>query len=293
MELVGKKMEYLKMKAVRLDVLQRNSKAALQIHLLGLHEKMRPGMVDRPKGTGDYLFMLFHSEVRVRSRDGETEWPPQSLMIWTPEDGHYYGNAQKTWNHSWLHCAGRDVGALLRTCRVPVRKRIEMGDPSLMEHFLLELAAELGRWNRPDPKIMRNLLENFLRAAVRQSIRRAEPLVPKRLLVLRSHLEQHFTERIRLTEVAREAGWSAPHLCSEFRRYFGIPILQFVQQLRMSRATYLLRDHNHRIGEIAAAVGYPDLYAFSKMFKRYMGASPRNFRELHLQSETRCTISRK
>ena len=64
----------------------------------------------------------------------------------------------------------------------------------------------------------------------------------------------------------------------------------------MSQATYLLRDHNRRIGEIAEEIGYPDLYAFSKMFKRYMGVSPRSFRLTHLKSEMKpvpATVSRR
>lgn len=49
----------------------------------------------------------------------------------------------------------------------------------------------------------------------------------------------------------------------------------------MNQATYLLRDHNRRIGEIAEAVGYSDLFTFSKMFKRHFGMSPKKFRELN------------
>ena len=273
------------MKSVRITVLHRDPGAAFQIHLLGLHEKMRPGMVDRPKGTGDSLFMLFHTEVRGRSCEGEADWSAPSLMIWTPKDGHYYGNTQKQWDHSWFHCGGKEIAPILKACGVPLRKPIAMSDPFLMEHFVLEAAAELSNSNRPDPKILRNLFENFMRALVRQTSRPVEPFTPARLLAIRSHLEQNFTERIRLADMARKAGWSEPHLCTEFRRFFGIPILQFVQQLRMSHATYLLRDHNLRIGEIAEEVGYPDLFAFSKMFKRYMGASPRKFRETHLKNE--------
>jgi AraC family transcriptional regulator, arabinose operon regulatory protein len=275
------------MKSIRINVLHRDPGVAFQIHRLGLHEKMRPGVVDRSKGTGDYLFMLFHTDVRGRSCEGEADWPAPSLMIWTPKDGHYYGNAQKLWDHSWFHCAGKEIGSILKTSGVPLRKPIAMSDPFLMEHFVLEAAAELSNSRRPDPKILRNLFENFMRALVRQTSRPVEPFTPARLLTIRSHLEQHFTDRIRLADLARKAGWSEPHLCTEFRRFFGIPILQFVQQLRMSHATYLLRDHNRRIGEIAEEVGYPDLFAFSKMFKRYMGVSPRNFRETHLKSETK------
>ena len=238
-------------------------------------------MVDRPEGTRDYLFMLFHSEVRVRTRNGEESWPESSLMIWDPSDGHYYGQDKRAWDHSWFHCSGREIASILKAHRIPLRQRISVTDPALMEHFLLESIAELSGWRRPSAKILRNLFENFACALARHAFQKSERLVPAPLLAARAQVEQHFTQRLRLGALAKKAGCSAPHLCAEFRRYFGIPVIQYALQLRMNHATYLLRDHNRRIGEIATALGYPDLYAFSKMFKRYQGVSPKRFRELN------------
>jgi AraC family transcriptional regulator of arabinose operon len=279
------------MKSLILTIARREPAAGFQIHRLGLHEKMAPAIIDRPEGTRDYLFMLFHSEVRVKSREGETVWPSPGLMIWTPADGHYYGNTEGVWDHSWFHCSGREIDSILKLCAAPVRQRIAVTDPSPMEHFLLEATAELSGWNRPDSKILRNLFENFLRALVRQALHKTERLAPPGLLAIRSHVEQHFTEKLRLGDLARRVGWSEPHLCSEFRRFFGIPVIQFVQQLRMNHACYLLRDHNRRIGEVAYGVGYSDLYTFSKMFKHYMGFSPKKFRELNFQEGARAGVA--
>jgi len=269
------------MKSTILTVTRQETGAGFQIHRLGLHEKIKACMVDRPEGTNDYLLMFFHSEVWVRSGEGETRWPTPGLMVWTPQDGHYYGHARSAWDHSWVHCSGREVGAILKACGIPVRRRIALADPSLMEHFLLEVIAELGGWSRPDGRILRNHFENFARSVARYvgRPRRPKQLAPAGLLAVRSYVEQHFMEQVSLSELARQAGWSAPHLCTEFRRFFGIPVIQFVQQLRMNRAIYLLRDHNRRIGEIGSAVGYADLYTFSKMFKRCVGLSPSEFRE--------------
>jgi AraC family transcriptional regulator of arabinose operon len=242
---------------------------------------MVPCMIDRPEGTHDYLFMLFHSEVRVKAEEGESLWSTPSLMVWAPPDGHYYGNTEQEWDHSWFHCSGKAVSVSLKACGLPLRKRVEVTDASLMERFLLEAAAELNSWSQPDTKILRNLFENFVRASARQAFQQPAQFAPARLLAVRAHAEQHFHERLSLRELAKWAGWSEPHLCSEFRRFFGIPVMQFVQTLRMNQAAYLLRDQNRRIGEIGDAVGYADLFTFSKMFKRHFGIGPRKFRELN------------
>jgi AraC family transcriptional regulator, arabinose operon regulatory protein len=253
---------------------------SFRIHRLGLHEAMRPCLVDRPEGTGDYLFMLFHDDVHIRARREDFIRPRGSLMIWTPRDGHFYGRETAPWDHSWFHCAGRHIPQILRAARIPVREPFAVSDPLILENFLLETAAELNGWRRPDETILRNLFENFIRRLARHIFRKAERLAPAELLALRAHVENRFAEKLRLRDLARRVGWSVPHLCTEFKRFFGLPVVQYLMQVRMNQAAYLLRDHNRRVGEIAAIIGYPDLYTFSKMFKRSFGLSPRNFRRL-------------
>jgi AraC-like DNA-binding protein len=199
-------------------------------------------------------------------------------MIWTPKDGHYYGSLDGTWNHSWIHCSGQQVGPILRSSGLPIGKRIAVHDPSVMEKYLLEMISEFSGWRRPDERILRNIFENFARAVARQLFDPPGQIVPDNLLRVRSHLDQGYAQPQRLADLARLAGWSVPHLCTEFKRFFGASIVQYLLHLRMNQAAYFLRDHNRRIGEIAGLVGYPDLYTFSKMFKRHFGLSPRSWR---------------
>ena len=264
----------------KLHVVRETEGKSFRLHRLGLHEIMSSGLVDRPEGTGDYLFMLFHDEARIHDRLGDFARPAGSLVIWTPRDGHCYGSESSAWDHSWFHCAGRDIPRILRTGRIPVGHAFPLGDPLILENFLLETAAELNGWRRPDETVLRNLFENFIRRLARHVFHKAEQLAPSELLALRAYVEERFAEKLRLSDLARRVGWSVPHLCTEFKRYFGLPVVQYLMQVRMNQAAYLLRDHNRRIGDIAAMIGYPDLYTFSKMFKRSFGLSPRHFRRL-------------
>jgi AraC family transcriptional regulator of arabinose operon len=271
------------MKTLKLNVTSPKTAKVFQIHRLGLHEVMPPCMVNRPEGTGDYLFMLFHGDIRIKYRAKDHVWPASSMMMWTPKDGHFYGKESDHWNHSWFHCAGRAVAQILKASRFPTDKPFEVTDASLMEHYLLETVTELNGWRGPNEMILRNLFENFILALVRQEFAKTKRLAPARLLEVKSYMEQHFAENLRLPDLAKSIGWSVPHFCTEFGHFFGIPAIQYIQQLRMNQAAYLLRDHNRRISEIAGLVGYPDVYAFSKMFKRYQGVSPLKFRHLNTQ----------
>jgi AraC-like DNA-binding protein len=252
-----------------------------RVNLLGLHEVMRPCLVDRPQGTGDYLLMFFHHEAWVKDQKGILLRPPGSLIIWTPRDGHFYGNENRRWDHSWIHCSGPAIPGILRRAGLPIGEPFVVSDPLVLENYLLETAAELSGWEQPHEIILRNLFENFIQRLLRQTMRQARPLVPAPLLAVRAHIEEHFAEKLRLPALARRAGWSPSHLCTEFKRHFGVPLIQYAMQLRMNHAVYLLRDQNRRVGEIGERVGYPDLYTFSKMFKRHSGVGPRAFRRLN------------
>jgi AraC-like DNA-binding protein len=267
----------------RLMVMRETAGHLFNIHRLGLHEAMPPCLIDRPEGTGDYLFMLFHDEVRIGSRRENSLHPPGSLIIWTPRDGHFYGRETAPWKHTWLHASGRDIPRILRAAGLATGKPIVVADSLIMEKFLLEAAAELNDWREPDETVLRNMFENFARRLARHVFRKAERLAPAPLLALRAYIDEHFTTKLRLAELALRVGWSVPHLCTEFKRFFGVPLGQYLLQVRMSQAAYLLRNHNLRIGEIAGMIGYPDLYTFSKMFKRSLGLSPRHFRQRALR----------
>jgi AraC-like DNA-binding protein len=274
---VEKVVIFSPVKEVKLSIVRAQTGESFQIHRLGLHERMRPGMVNRPGGTGDYLFMAFHSPVNIQSENNEP-WPASTMIIWTPQDGHYYGNKSIDWSHSWFHCSGPAVARILEKNRLTTNQPFPAVETSALEHYITETMAELNGWQEMDEVILQNIFENYVRTQARLIFSRKDVVVPPGLQQVRTYLENGYLEDLRLPEVARQAGWSVPHLCTEFRRYFGMPVMQYVQQLRMSQATYLLRDHNLRISEIAESVGYSDLYTFSKVFKRRFGVSPRNYR---------------
>lgn len=68
------------------------------------------------------------------------------------------------------------------------------------------------------------------------------------------------------------------HLCHVFKRYAGITITLYIQQLRMQRAKYLLLSTDSAIQSIAREVGLEDPFHFSKLFKRLEGESPSEYR---------------
>lgn len=253
----------------------------LTIRGIGVREIMPPGILERPHGTRDYLFMLFHEKVAV----GGAPRPaapgfPDIFMVWPPGKPQYYGHPTGRFTHSWIHCDGRRIRNILRHTKLPVLKPFAAADSSRFQQGLLDIHSELVSYTRPDPLIIGNLLENcLLHLARTQDGRAAAARVPENLLAVRRFIGAAPAAPVTLPEMAAMAGMSVPHFSAVFRKTFGLPPMECLIQHRMHHAARLLDNRDLTISEIAAEAGYDDIFHFSKMFKKHFGASPRDLRK--------------
>ncbi|WP_179135942.1 AraC family transcriptional regulator [Paenibacillus sp. 32352] len=92
------------------------------------------------------------------------------------------------------------------------------------------------------------------------------------------YLQLHYTEPLKIEELARFAGVNRTYFSTQFHRKTGAAPMQYLQKLRMDKASQLLRCTSLAVTEIAFTLGYPDLYSFTRAFKNYYGASPSSYR---------------
>jgi iron complex transport system substrate-binding protein len=205
--------------------------------------------------------------------------PGGTFVIWTPGQWQCYGNRSAPFRHSWMHCDGTIVKRLLDEQRLAVDEPMRLPDPSLAERHLLAIYEELTRQSSPDVIIVRNLLENMLRETARAMRPEAGPAIPEVYLAARHLIESEYERRVTLKELAEKTNCSVGHFCEMFRRYFGVPAHEYLLRHRLHQAAYLLRDRNLSVKEAARRVGYPDMFGFSRLFKKHYGAPPSTFRK--------------
>ncbi|MBP3359722.1 MAG: helix-turn-helix transcriptional regulator [Clostridia bacterium] len=78
--------------------------------------------------------------------------------------------------------------------------------------------------------------------------------------------------------LSRISGTSTVYFRKIFTEVYKCAPMEYVHKLRMNKAVEMLGSDYNSISAIAESVGYNSIYHFSKMFKRYYGVSPSNYK---------------
>ncbi len=104
---------------------------------------------------------------------------------------------------------------------------------------------------------------------------RAEPVA---IWKARKYIEEHADEELSLTQIAKVVNMNANYLSEKFKQVTGTNFVEYVARTRFANACDLLRKSNLRISEIAFAAGFQSLSQFNRVFKRFSGKSPTEYR---------------
>ncbi|MGN7413780.1 AraC family transcriptional regulator [Paenibacillus sp. SAF-068] len=88
------------------------------------------------------------------------------------------------------------------------------------------------------------------------------------------YIQNHYREQVTLDSLAEQFNYSSRHLSMQFKRKTGYSPIDYLIQTRIAKARTLLLRSDATLSEIAAEVGYSDMYYFSRIFKKHVGISP-------------------
>jgi len=103
------------------------------------------------------------------------------------------------------------------------------------------------------------------------------------------YIAEHYTEPLSLSDLAQTVFLSNHYLCRLFKQVVGTSPMEYVSNLRMTKAKELLIQ-GVSVVETCERVGYGNLSHFSRQFKQRMGISPRQYITLNRVKEMPYTI---
>ena len=93
------------------------------------------------------------------------------------------------------------------------------------------------------------------------------------------YISDHYTEEIRLDSLAGVCCMNRSYFCRRFKETTGRTPIAYVNEYRLTKARSLLTSDGGSVAEIAARCGFPDSNYFSRLFTKFYGISPINFRQ--------------
>lgn len=163
--------------------------------------------------------------------------------------------------------------------RAPAVSVIILGDPEEAERLVADVLLSGVR------DIIRTPFDAATATDAVDRVRRAHPIqgpsTPQNVAAIRrirDFLEEHVSDVPALSELGVMAVMSRSHFSRTFHLVAGMPLRDYVRDLRLRRAHRLLVTSKVSLTNIAVESGFYDLPHFDKAFRHRLGISPHEFR---------------
>lgn len=103
--------------------------------------------------------------------------------------------------------------------------------------------------------------------------------IPEKLIQIHSFLEEHYFEKISLEHLSEQFFISKYHLSREYKKTYGVTLLNDLTSKRISHAKSMLRFSSSSVESIAQACGFQDAGYFIKVFRKYENMTPLEYRK--------------
>ena len=93
-----------------------------------------------------------------------------------------------------------------------------------------------------------------------------------------AYIENHIADPCNLLDMAGALKYNESYLSRLFASYVGMPFSDYVRNIRINHACYLLRNTTESVYAIAVKCGYSNQSSFNRCFKQMIGCSPNEYR---------------
>lgn len=98
---------------------------------------------------------------------------------------------------------------------------------------------------------------------------------------VRSFIDERYTQPLSMQDAAKAMGYSETYFCRLFKQCFGVNFSTYLNEFRVEKAKEMMADTRTSIRQISTACGYSDPKYFARVFRRFVGLTPSEYR-LHI-----------
>ena len=103
----------------------------------------------------------------------------------------------------------------------------------------------------------------------------------KLVIDVANYVQHHLSEAINTEDIAKALFISRSRLSSNFKAETGENLVDFILREKTEEAKRFLRYTDKTAAAISAYLGFSSQSHFSRVFKKYTGKTPNEYREIH------------
>ena len=105
-----------------------------------------------------------------------------------------------------------------------------------------------------------------------------------RLKNILMYIQDHYTEKITLADIAATANICQSECCRFFKKHMNESLFDYLLSYRIEKSLPLLTDEQLSITEVSSRCGFSSASYYTKVFRERMGCTPTAYQYGHLES---------
>lgn len=195
----------------------------------------------------------------------------------------YVASIDDPWEYYWIGFSGSNANEYLNRTSITNSCVANCEENSKIPKIILNMCEISKTYNpsRSDDILLLKELYSLLYALIEEFPKPFEYKDKELHTYIQDALNfinSNYMHSITVQEIADYVNLSRSYLYKMFIKNLGISPQRYLINLRMYKATLLLKSTKLPIGEVASSVGYSDSLLFSKTFSKHFSMSPLNYR---------------
>ncbi|MBS5923137.1 MAG: AraC family transcriptional regulator [Clostridium perfringens] len=195
----------------------------------------------------------------------------------------YVASIDDPWEYYWIGFSGSNANEYLSRTSITNSCVANCEENSKIPQIILNMCEISKTYNpsRSDDILLLKELYSLLYALIEEFPKPFEYKDKELHTYIQDALNfinSNYMHSITVQEIADYVNLSRSYLYKMFIKNLGISPQRYLINLRMYKATLLLKGTKLPIGEVSSSVGYSDSLLFSKTFSKHFSMSPLNYR---------------
>lgn len=229
-------------------------------------------------------FVLFGSGTLITSREKRTLSRGDVFLLFEGEEYEYYPSSTDPWSYIWVDFRCNDTPRLFEPCGITREKPyVRLSDLTASLGFLKSMYEAYDASERSHlvcTAYLLLLMSELMKNAARTGFALEQASVKQRhVREILTYINNNYRLPLTLADIAAANHISVSRMMGLFSEVVGMSPIAYLNRYRVSYACELLRKSNSSIGEVSNAVGVEDRLYFSRLFRKWRGMSPREYRQ--------------